>query len=334
MLAISSSSARQHHIKYSLGTIEPGATSGSFHRPAGVTFDHARGLLYVVDSGNHRVQVFRSLDGSFVASINPTPAFLWPWSVAVDSERELVVVADSSKHRLQLLDANRYESLKHIGYPAHAFRFPRGVAIDAHRGRLVVADSNNHRVLVLEPSEYACEFTVDASVGDVRGVCVDPLLDRLIIVDSFNDRVMVASASDGSLLFEINNDTGTLLRGPRSVCVDSLSRIIVACAVDRAIRVFSADGELLSTLPWPEAPPEGVALDELRGLVAISAGNQVHVLEAESCLSSRWRPDRHCYASEATKSVVLAMTMVRSIAVESPVSLLPNELLFEIYQYL
>ena len=50
--------------------------------------------------------------------------------------------------------------------------------------------------------------------------------------------------------------------------------------------------------------------------------------------SFTWRVDRHRYAPPWMKQAVLMMTMIRSLHHESAISLLPNELLFEIFSWL
>jgi len=58
----------------------------------------------------------------------------------------------------------------------------------------------------------------------------------------------------------------------------------------------------------------------------------VHVLE---CIKVyRWSIERHAHAPKAVKDVVITMTMIRSIAAWSSISLLPNELLFLIFELL
>ena len=52
---------RDARIKLSIGTKQQGHADGVFYNPMGLAFDHHRGLLLVVDSDNHRVQVFSHL---------------------------------------------------------------------------------------------------------------------------------------------------------------------------------------------------------------------------------------------------------------------------------
>jgi len=80
-----------------------------------------------------------------------------------------------------------------------------------------------------------------------------------------------------------------------------------------------------------------VAFDEHRGLIAFSAGNRVHVIGANQWLADTftWRPDLHRYAPSSIKQAILTMTMIRSLVDErSAMSLIPNELLFEIFSFL
>ena len=48
----------------------------------------------------------------------------------------------------------------------------------------------------------------------------------------------------------------------------------------------------------------------------------------------QWSIERHNRAPKAVKDLVLTMTMIRSIALWSSISLLPNELLFLIFEHL
>jgi len=48
----------------------------------------------------------------------------------------------------------------------------------------------------------------------------------------------------------------------------------------------------------------------------------------------RWSIEQHHRAPKAVKKLVLTITMIRSIALWSSISLLPNELLFLIFEHL
>ena len=95
-------------IKLSIGTAGPGDTDGVFEEPLGMAFDHHRGLLFVVDSNNHRVQVFSSDDGSFVSKfgeygIQPGQ-FQNPWGLAIGDDEAMMMLVDRNAFRIEELE--------------------------------------------------------------------------------------------------------------------------------------------------------------------------------------------------------------------------------------
>src|SRR5690606_38415388 len=117
------------------------------------------GLVYVADSGNHRIQVF-DRDGQFLrgwGSFGTEPGqFNEPWGLAVDDQ--YLYVADTWNHRIQkfTLNGEFAGAFGASGSPAAddptgglgLFFGPRDVALLAD-GRLLVTDTGNHRLQVL-----------------------------------------------------------------------------------------------------------------------------------------------------------------------------------------
>ena len=64
------------------------------------------GLLFVADRDNHRVQVFRMLDGSFIRAFGSKGSgdgeFCEPLSVCLSPDETEILVADSRNHRIQV----------------------------------------------------------------------------------------------------------------------------------------------------------------------------------------------------------------------------------------
>jgi DNA-binding beta-propeller fold protein YncE len=84
---------------------KPGDRAGEFHMPSSITIDDG-GFLYVTDTGNARIQKFRS-NGKFLMSIGQpgdTPGcFVRPKGVAVDKKGNVYVV-DAMLQNVQLFD--------------------------------------------------------------------------------------------------------------------------------------------------------------------------------------------------------------------------------------
>ncbi len=167
-----------------------GNAAGELQRPGGLAVAPG-GLIYVADTGNHRVQMFQA-DGRWqgrFGSRGPGPEQLVePVGLAVSDE--WVYVADSGNNRVQVFDR--------LGRPVQSWHAdgllrPTGLARDA-AGRVFVADSGNNRIVVLDS-----EGGVLASVGErgpFPGLFVDPrglaVSDgRLYVADTENHRIQV-----------------------------------------------------------------------------------------------------------------------------------------------
>ena len=176
-----------------------GTASGQFQNPVGVAVAQRRGLLYVADSANARVQRF-NYKGKFVsawgwgvtdgsaksqvcrsktdclAGIPGSGAgqFSFPTSVAVDSSkvRSDVYVGDAGNNVVQRFHANgRYEStIDGSAAPQGHFAFIAGVAVDQN-GNLWVADAGTGNVVEFDPlgnflQQWAPGFSLQAIAVD------------------------------------------------------------------------------------------------------------------------------------------------------------------------
>ena len=141
-----------------------GHAKNQFNRAEGLSLSPA-GELFVADSCNHRVQVFRT-DGTFVREFGQAGSergeFSYPYDVRVD-EQGRQYICEFGNSRLTVLDSEG-EVLELIGRPGSApgeFNNPWSLALDS-RGNLYVADSQNHRVQKLIRREPAEEVQVSS----------------------------------------------------------------------------------------------------------------------------------------------------------------------------
>lgn len=134
-----------------------GSANGEFNlaRDAAVAPD---GRVYVVDTGNFRVQIF-DRDGKFIktfGAVGRQPGnFARPREIALDRQGR-VYVSDAAFGNLQIFDAEG-QLLMHIGdrseqdRPAR-YMLPSGIAVDQD-GRIYMADEFFRRVDVFRPAE-------------------------------------------------------------------------------------------------------------------------------------------------------------------------------------
>ena len=347
---------RDARIKLSIGTKKHGIADGRFYFPVGLAFEHHRGLLLVVDSLNNRAQVFSCDDdddaGSFVSKFGENGGqagqFLGPCGIAIDHDHDRILVTDHGNDRVQswsLIERSFLSCIGQFGAGDLEFDGPQGIAIDKHHHRIVIADAN-HRLVFLSSIDLSFLFYIGKQ-GSQPGefdypsdVAIDDDRHRIIVADTRNHRVQVLSSIDGSFLFEFGSkgDQPGQLNNPQGVCIANQGRIIVADTYNDRLQSFTHEGHPISSFDCGLASPNGgVAFDEHRGLIAFTADHRVHVIGANQWLADTftWRPDRHRYSPSWMKQAVLTMTMIRSVVDEcSAMSMIPNELLFEIFSHL
>ena len=123
----------------------------SLDHPIGIAFNASNGRVYVVESGNHRIQILNS-DLSYVGTFGKRGSgkgqFDCPRHIACDSTGN-VYVADNDNHRIQVFTAEG-KFLRMFGRRGEGrgeLNWPYGVAIDSS-DRVYVSEWGNRRVSV------------------------------------------------------------------------------------------------------------------------------------------------------------------------------------------
>ena len=217
---------------------EHGGANGQFDRPSGIAFD-SNGNLFVVDTMNHRVQKLTP-DGGFVMSFGSFGAgpgqFNMPWGIAVD-ELDDIYVVDWRNDRVQKFSpAGEFIfEFGRRGSGRGQFKRPTGVAVDLH-GDVYVADYGNDRVqLFNQEGQYVQQFLGDASLSRVART--------YMMTNAYPNRIREMAPLD----------IEKLLRGPKSVRVDSEFRMFIADY--RSYRVQVYQKEAIPLTEQELAPP-------------------------------------------------------------------------------
>ena len=118
--------------------------------PCGIATDNEVRLVYVVDTGNRRCQVYRD-DNLFVRAFgspgNGNGQFVYPRHVTVAQSR--VFISDSGSHRVQVFGTDGAFLFKFgsFGSAPGQFHSPRGIAFSERAANLIfVCDTVNNRV--------------------------------------------------------------------------------------------------------------------------------------------------------------------------------------------
>jgi len=282
-----------------------GDGNGQFRSPyGGVAFD-GEGNLVVSDGGNHRIQVFRYMDGAHLRTIGSRGAgigqFNLPWGIAFDGAGH-IIVCEADGNRVQVL---RYSDGAHVctfgseGSGNGQLNNPSGIAVDGE-GNIAVYDGGNHRVQVHRLSDGAYIRTIgsrgsgngqfgEGGFGSYGGVAFDSE-GNLVVADFNNHRVQVLRYSDGTHLRTIGSEgegAGQFLC-PSGVAFDAAGHIVVVELGNHRVQVLRySDGTHLRTIGSCgsdngqfNGPSGGIAIDSDGRIVEADTFNhRVQVLE-------------------------------------------------------
>ncbi len=239
------------------GPLVPG--DGQFDGPTDIAVD-ATGNIYVVDSGNHRIQKFDST-GKFLGKWGTRGSgdgqFEFPIGIALDSSGRFIYVADKGNHRIQKFDVSsspvRFvtkwgsecnltvtpptgrcldpDGAGPLQVGDGQFFEPQAVVVDG-AGNVYVSDTGNHRIQKFDSNgKFLLKWGRNGSAAgqfDVpRGLAFTPA-GILLVVDQNNHRVQEFSA-EGKFLRqwgEQGNGEGEF-NAPQDIAVDSAGNIYI-----------------------------------------------------------------------------------------------------------
>jgi len=232
---------------------QEGREIGQFRQPGSVVVDDT-GRLYVADTYNHRIQVFRR-DGRFLQAFGmegAQPGALSRPKGLAWGPNHLLYVADTGNHRIQAFDqhGDAVMVLGGFGNQPGQFNAPEGITVDAEN-TLYIADTQNHRVQKLAPNGT---FLLSwGGSGSGKGEFLGPsdlALDRegrVLVVDTQNHRVQ-AFTRDGQYLWQIGKAGRSIAEfdSPRGIATDEQGQISVADTGNGRVQIFDRSGRYLA----------------------------------------------------------------------------------------
>ncbi|KAL0486910.1 NHL repeat-containing protein [Acrasis kona] len=329
------------------------ATNASLYYPTGVAVDNINNLVYITDTGNHRIRVANRTSGlisTFAGTgglwyngdnIIATSASLFnPIGLAVDSINNLVYIADSGYHRIRVVNRtsgliSTFAGTGDYGYngdyitaTSALLYIPTGVAVDSINDLVYIADSSNNRIRVVDRrngniSTFAGTSGVDgtnnnrASIVPLNRpirVSIDNINNLVYIADAGNSVIRVVDRSNNKIKSIVGTGypryccdnepyTYAVLKYPESTAVDSINNLVyIADSGNHRIRVANRTSGLISTFAGTGDygyngdyitatsallyRPTGVAVDSINDLVYIadSSNNRFRVVDRTSGL--------------------------------------------------
>ncbi|MBI5193028.1 MAG: hypothetical protein HZA08_06250 [Nitrospirae bacterium] len=224
-----------------------GTGDGQFAWPIGIAVDSS-GNIYVVDSGNARIQKFTS-NGTFITKWGSPGTgdgqFSGPSAIAVDSSGN-VYVADASNARVQKFSSD-------------------GMFI----------------------TKWGSSGTGDGQFDTPNGIAVD-LFGNVYVADTWNARVQKFSSDGSFITKWAIYITGEIkYSDPISIAVDSLGNVYVPDNSNNCIKKFSPSGLLLKKWYFG-SPGLGIAIDSSENVFITNNRYSVEKYNSNGTLINKW----------------------------------------------
>ena len=225
---------------------------GEFDQPTAAAINFQRTeILYVIDSGNSRVQYCNLVDRIFHLMLGDYPEgdsgnlstsahieLDLPYGIGIGRNGEIYVVDTGNNRFIQFDSEGRPILIRgSFGGESEQFRDPTDLVVDPY-GNIYVVDSGNHRVKKYDFSANLVQIW--GSEGSALGQFREPVqiaLDRwnsLYVTDRGNRRVQIFTPN-GESLVEFGND---MLVDPVGIVVSRDDRVFVSDFGTNDIKVF------------------------------------------------------------------------------------------------
>ena len=317
-----------------------------------IAFDPVLRRMYVL---RNRVSQYTEWNGT------------WTWVLDFGSSYVRTMALDQRNNRVLLVNDGEHiaEREEKIGRGLRAYdagtltatyvcrraewMFPSMIC-DSKRDHVIIS-SNGSTLTLLLGRDLSSIKTIDlfylaAKPRHLNEMTIDYKTDRLICSDIH--RLMIMSLEDFSVIHCVENYSGlgTEIGCVNGLCVDNKGRIVFADRVLHTLHAFTSDGVWMSDFQLDHRV-SAVAFDRVSGAFAHSSSDEYpasseHPLQVEPRFiepntwlpgTFSWTLQTRVHTPEAMRRVMFMVTAIRGL-VESPLSLIPNELLFLIFECL
>ncbi|MCD9028294.1 ATP-binding protein [Luteimonas sp. BDR2-5] len=231
----------------------PGHDDNRVYAVYGVGVDDARGNVWVTNTRDDSVAVYRASDLQLVKQFEQG-ALPHGRDVVVDSQRGRVYASPVGEPRIVVFDAATLEQLPDIEIPTRgrgeAFS-PTSLALDEATGRLFTVSLSTSEAAIIDGPGGKLEKKIPLSnAASAIGVGWDSDLGRLLVVSQGSDNLLIVDPDSGETLHDVYVGNGAL-----NVVYDPLVKLtFVSNRGAGTVTVVDADGRIVANLDGGSAP--------------------------------------------------------------------------------
>ncbi|MER5175791.1 MAG: pYEATS domain-containing protein [Candidatus Nitrosocosmicus sp.] len=266
-----------------------GIGNTQFNNPTSIALDPT-GNVYVLDTGNNRIQKFDS-DGNSLTSwptngtINSNTQTNNLQGIAVDFSGNVYQSgAISNKIFKYTTDGSFVKSWGSNGQEVGQFSNPTGIATYSSGNNVYVIDFGNHRIQKFDSNgnfitKWGSQGSGDGQFKNPTGIAVDSI-GYVYVIDSANNHIQKFDSA-GKLITKWGSaeDGNNQLQGPTGIAVDSIGYVYVLNAGNSQIKKFDNNGNFIVKWSFKGTGdgqlnnPTGIAVDNAGNVYVADTGN-------------------------------------------------------------
>lgn len=249
----------------------------------GIAVDDANGNLWVTNTRQNTISVYKQSDLSLVKQFEPGAAN-HAFSVEVDEAAGRAFVSLGRGTAVEVFDTKTLEHVALVelksGLRGQTFG-AQDIDLDPASGKVFAVSLSSPEVAIIDTKTLETRVVPVSGVKSASSVAYDAQDDLLFVVAQATDNVIIAKASDGTVLHDVETGAGALY-----VAFEPKSRL--AFVTNRGagtVTAVSPAGEVVANLPVGAMPNE-VKADGLGNVWLVNksagegdaTGNRLHKL--------------------------------------------------------
>lgn len=259
-----------------------GNAAGQFNTPRDIAINPITRNVFVLDSGNQRVQEF-TRDGILVNAWASKPALYQPYGIDIDPTGTYIWIANTGAtpfvHKYDL-NGNLQIAFGELGSIVPNMRWPRGMAVDA-TGNVFVAATDMERVHKYDSDGNFLQMFMGPETdidgpAHPRAVAVNHNTGHIYTAAAYSNRIDHFDASGNFIAhWGYHERDGLYLSNPRGIVADPFNQVLyVADNNSHLIKKFSYDGLFLGQYGnWPLVHRDETAVTFPAAISVDAAGN-------------------------------------------------------------